>query len=234
MTPSPMALPGGALAYVPAGLSLARRAMLGSASDPQSNPLVQDVAVVSANRSDIVVFESHNGYQPRTITLPGSQQVVRLTEASTTLDEYEDFMVLTVEASLWRVICIQQHADPSTGFGGTPQLIEFLRFNQPFPDSSPRAFEFDLRARSLAEGFLLFDDNATISGRGEIRFVQPTSDPTATLGVRVLGMKLVRSPIAENVSSDLDVIVTDSNGDGLVEIVGGQTTGLRRVNRSQR
>ena len=47
-------------------------------------------------------------------------------------------------------------------------------------------------------------------------------------------VRLVRSPVQNDIPTDFGSIVTDVDADGLVEVIGGQTDGVRRVQRNLR
>ncbi|MCA8949109.1 MAG: hypothetical protein KDE27_06390 [Planctomycetes bacterium] len=223
---TPLTLTGNVAAWVPGGLALCRREALSESLDPLVSTAVEDVVAVPQNRDAVVVFQSHDDYQPLQIDMPAGQQVVRIAAGSCDGDRYDDLLVLTVQGDLWRVLSYAQDPAPTVGFGGGAMPREFMRFTAPFPGAEARSFAFDRRATRLAEGFLLFDE-AGSSNRGEVRFILPVV--AADQYVR-----LVRSPVQNDIPTDFGSIVTDVDADGLVEVIGGQTDGVRRVQRNLR
>jgi hypothetical protein len=228
---------GGFSALASAGLAVIRRGGLTATNlRLERNDLVQDFAVVRGDDANkVLVWESHNGYQPRSIALPAGESAVRIAAASATADTYEDLLVLTVlgsgSSAVWRVRTIAQNPDPLVGLGGGAPTLEFLRFGQPYAQAALRSFAYDQATASLAEGFLLFDDEGSVPGtsRSEARFVRASVDPG-----NVLGIKLTRSPIGDAVDNTLDAVIADTDADGFSEVVGGQwTVGVRRVARNQ-
>lgn len=219
---------------VPPGMALVRRGQITGNADPAMNTLVQDVAFVNAaNSNQIVVLESHTGYQPRMLNLPAGEQAVRVSAASVTSDDLEDLCVLTRNNDVYRVRCYVQSTNANLGVGQPAAVVELLRFQQPFTanSSSPRAFQFDRSRQNLANGFLLFDDLTAGSTRSEVRFVRPVASAGG------LAATLVRSPLNEAVNVDVDCVVRDSDHDGVLEVIGGEqatTQGLKRVRANLR
>ncbi|MCA8949825.1 MAG: hypothetical protein KDE27_10010 [Planctomycetes bacterium] len=219
--PSPEAFsawPGGF--YVEAGMALVRREPL-SPTGEGSERATQDIAVVDANdHTRIIVFESHMNYATRVVTL--DQDVVRIAEASVGSDAFEDLCVLTTEqlandSVVFRVLCIEQDPDPTKGVGRPAAITTLAEFEAPFAESAVRAFAFDRRRDSRAGGFLLIDDDDPEGTRSEIRLLQSISGPNEQPDVRV-----IRSPLDQDSSHPLQVIVSDSNLDGVLEVVGGE------------
>ncbi|MFK7740379.1 MAG: hypothetical protein AB8H80_08640 [Planctomycetota bacterium] len=216
-------------ALLSAGMALLRRGELPPIVDLQRNRLSQDVVVVdAANPGRVVVFDASNGYQSTFVDMPANQQIVRIAGSAVGDDARDDLIVLTVEDlgagnRAYRLLVFEQ--DAATGsVVGVPSL-EYAKFAAPYAASAIRAFEFDRGARTLANGFLLIDDEAS-SDRSEIRLIRPVADGVS------LSARLVVSPVAEGVDADIDAVVLDANADGQIEVVAGDRSGgqgLRRL-----
>lgn len=225
LTSAPSALWTGGSAVVSAGIALVRRGSLG-AEGPAFNLSVQDVVVASsAGPGQIVVLSSDPAIPPFLVQLPPGQDVVRVAEASLSGDTREDVCVLTEDAISYRLYCLEQH--PTTALAPPAAVRELARFAKPFGGAcAVRSFRFDRGARSLANGLLLLDATATGSTRSEARLIRPIVDNGA------LALRMVRSPLNQPIDVPLEVVVTDSDQDGLIEVIGGEvpsTSGLKRL-----
>jgi hypothetical protein len=213
-----------------AGLALVRRGTVPAGAARPDNDLVQDVVVVdAANAARLFVVESHADYATRVVALPVGQTALRITEAPATNDALEDLLVLTVQGQVYRILCYEQHPDPLRGIGDPSAVHTLWQFHAPFANCQPRAFQFDVSAAGLAEGFLLLDDTGS-SNRSEVRFLRPSADPTG------LGARLIRTPLLIGVDADVEVVVGDDDRDGQAEVTTGDQagTGLKRVRRGAR
>jgi hypothetical protein len=209
-----------------AGLALVRRSAIPLGSTAGTEAEVQDVVVADAqNPGRVVIFESHNAYQPRTFDFAG-ENVVRIAEGSIGSDSLEDLCVLTEQNGIYRVRCLQQSADPSFGIGQPAAQLELARFQRPFASSAIRSLQFDRGARAFAQGFLLVDDDQGGSLRSEVRLLRPIGDSAG------LALRMVRSPLDQPVDLPIEAVVADRDKDQLIEVTGGQravTQGLQTL-----
>lgn len=216
-----------------AGMALVRRGALQQGETPTDNLHVQDVVVVDASdASRFVVLRSDDDYAaPQLVNVPAGQTILRIAEGAVTEDSLEDLLVLTVEtlaqgqpneSQVFRLLCYRQVA--ATGVGTTP--MQLARFGQPFADSAVRSLQFDRGARSLAGGFLLFDDAAGVGTRSQVRLLRPVLDAAG------VAARVVLSPIGAGADDEFDTVVLDVEQDGQIEVVGGSRAvnlGLRRM-----
>jgi hypothetical protein len=74
----------------------------------------------------------------------------------------------------------------------------------------PQGFGFDGRRNSMANG--------AVVARDEVRLLQPFTDGNGQIQFR-----MVRSPVAGTMDiEDVSIVLTDRDGDGNVEIIGGR------------
>jgi hypothetical protein len=209
-----------------AGMALVRRTAIPLGSTTATEAEVQDVVVADAQTPGrVVIFESHNAYQPRSFDFAG-ENVVRIAEGSIGGDSLEDLCVLTEQNGIYRVRCLQQSADPSRGIGQPAAQLELARFQRPFASSAIRSLQFDRGARSFAQGFLLVDDDQGGSLRSEVRLLRPIGDSAG------LALRMVRSPLDQPVDLPIEAVVADRDKDQLIEVTGGQravTAGLQAL-----
>jgi len=209
-----------------AGMALIRRTAIPLGSTIANEAEVQDIVVVDAQVAGrVVIFESHNGYLPRTYDFPG-ENVLRIAEGSIGADPLEDLCVLTEASGTYRVRCLQQNGNPALGIGQPAAQLELARFLQPFTGSAIRSLQFDRGARTFAQGFLLLDDLGPFS-RSEVRLLRPIGDSTG------LAMRMVRSPLDQPVDQAIEAVVIDTDRDQQIEVFGGQRAATQGVQRLQ-
>lgn len=215
-----------------AGLALIRRGALQVGETPAGNLHVQDVVVVDASApTRFVLLRSDDDYAaPQLVSVPAGQSIVRIGEGAVTEDSLEDLLVLTVqtlaqglpnESQVFRLLCYPQGAG---GIVTTP--VQLARFGEPFADPAVRSMQFDRSARSLAGGFLLFDDAAGVDTRSQVRLLRPIVDAAG------VAARVVLSPIDAGADEDFDTVVLDVEQDGQIEVLGGSRSvnlGLRRM-----
>lgn len=220
----------------PRGIALVRRGEVPAGSSLADSTLVQDVVVVQAGTGTLQVFESHTGYLPRTLAGPTNETVVRVAAGSVGTDRYEDLCVLTVQGSVYRVWAYMQDPDPARGIGQPLGPVLLMQFDTPYANAATRTFQFDQDSHQLAEGLMLLTDDQAATTRSEVRLIRPLAAPqSGALGV---GSHVVRSPLRQAFPFAVDIVLTDTDRDGLIEVIGGEqsasSTGLRRLRINHR
>ncbi|MCR9246287.1 MAG: VCBS repeat-containing protein [bacterium] len=209
------------------GFALLRRGVLSPDDLLANDLLVQDVAALTADRK-LIRFDSDTLYQEfDLLEVPAGERILAITSASIDGDGREDLLLMTEESiaptKIFRLRVFLQ---------GNGELASTLlaRFEEPFSEAGTvvRAFRFDRTKPTFAEGFLLLDDTAPMIDRSEIILIRPFEDPvTGELRVR-----LARSPQDQAADLPMEVVVTDNDQDGIIEVIGGEiggTTGLKRL-----
>ncbi len=210
--------------------ALVRRGPLPAGRSDQDNRLPQDLVVApdDGGAGHYVVFRHDQALAATVVTLPelrAGERVVSLCAASVSQhpDEVdptgasaalEDLLLCTKENDTVRVWAVPQSA---TGGVHAPRpaalLLQFVS-----PLTTVRGLQFDPGAPALAQGVLLLDQSQGGGSVGEARFLLPGHDGRGRLGAR-----MIRSTLPTAIGDALALVVTDSDRDGLVEVVGGSS-----------
>lgn len=190
---------------------------------------------VTGTGDELVWLDSQNNYQPTTLfSYPVTERIASVRRASISTDFREDLVVLTqIGVGADRVYRLYAFLQTSAGFpgGGLTPIVELLRFQPGYQQPTIRGIGFDDNARSLARGLLLLDNAPNNPSGGEVRIVQPF-DAGGSLAARI-----IRSPLKDPIEAPISLIVTDNDGDGLIEVISGTNSanpaprGLRKLDR---
>lgn len=217
-------------------------------ADPRTNALVEDVVVVKADGSEVIVLAAAQDYTEllrcRIGTATAGEQVLALAAACADDDGTdagrEDLLLLTrgTGATL-RLTCLRQLAgdvQESLYLPGAPvrRGRVLLQFDAPYgADTAVRAFAFDRRSHRHAQGVLVLDDATGANGdTSVVRVVLP-----ATTVADGFHARMVRSTLTTGTDADLNAVVLDAHGAGQLDVFLGEDTPagrLRQVDRGFR
>jgi hypothetical protein len=214
-------------------LATLRKGSLVDGADATRNTLQQDVVVARSDSNEIVVLRADDNYTTPmpVVAAPAAERIRRLASASVTEDRLEDVLVLTEQTTTsppaLRLRYLAQRADGSLDNDPDQLLLQFDDWGL----ASLHGFGFHSGATRLANGILIFEQG--------VKFVVPeAARPTEALSFRPT---MIQStfPAGRGPLSAFGVQLTDFDGDGQVEVVGGSVLienvlSLRQVDRAYR